>query len=226
MRGSTDISGGIDIILFPMQISKKSKRPFAHFLHNSISSLSITYNKLSAATGPETNEVVISGSNGLWNLALECRPGEGYDLLKEVYGGRLETRIMAITIIVEILSHPGPSPTCGGSTMAPLNGGEDLDLGHISPLSNPLWAGHTIVWAHNLSKKCGPVICLRPCHQHLLTVKLKEEILFKISKIFFSSCSMPLLTIFTIRPCKFRITVLLFCTWNLLVNWWQMKLIR
>ena len=209
-----------------MQISKKSKRPFAHFLHNSISSISITYNKLSAATGPETNEVVISGSNGLWNLALQCRPREGYDLLKEVYDGRLETRIMAITIIVEILSHPGPSPTCGGSTMAPLNGGEDLDLGHISPLSNPLWAGHTIVWAHNLSKKCGPVICLRPCHQQLLTVKLKEEILFKISKIFFSSCSMSLLTIFTIRPCKFRITVLLFCITNLLVNWWQMKLIR
>ena len=156
MRGSTDISGGIDIILFPMQISKSQRDRLHIFLHNSISSISITYNKLSAATGPETNEVVISGSNGLWNLALEGWPGEGYDLLKEVYGGSLETRIMAITIIVEILSHPGPSPTCGGSTMAPLNGGEDLDLGHISPLSNPLWAGHTIVWAHNMSKKVWP----------------------------------------------------------------------
>ena len=40
--------------------------------------------------------------------------------------------------------------------MAPLNGGEDLDLGHISPLSNPLWAGHTIVWAHDMSKKVWP----------------------------------------------------------------------
>ena len=156
MRGSTDISGGIDIILFPMQISKSQRDRLHIFLHNSISSISITYNKLSAATGPETNEVVISGSNGLWNLALECSPREDYDLLEEVYGGSLETRIMAITIIVEILSHPGPSPTCGGSTMAPLNGGEDLDLGHISPLSNPLWAGHTIVWAHNMSKKVWP----------------------------------------------------------------------
>ena len=153
MRGSTDISGGIDIILFPMQISKKSKRPFAHFFAQQYQLPIHNLQQVVGSNWTQKNEVVISGSNGLWNLALECSPREGYDLLEEVYDGRLETRIMAITIIVEILSHPGPSPTCGGSTMAPLNGGEDLDLGHISPLSNPLWAGHTIVCAHNMSKK-------------------------------------------------------------------------
>ena len=157
MRGSTDISGGIDIILFPMQISKKSKRPFAHFfaqqyqlhIHNLQQVVGSNWTRNKWSSYKRLKWAVKSGpwvqsKGGLWPLGRSIwrQPGD------KDHGNNYHRR----NIIP-----PWPISNMWGSTMAPLNGGEDLDLGHISLLSNPLWAGHTIVWAHNLSKKCGPV---------------------------------------------------------------------